>query len=237
VPPWARDCWRRTLDEVDALFVVSEHYRRWLAAETAKPVFKLGNGVEFSHFETPRPVPEALAALPRPLIGYVGLLSHFLDFEVLEAIRESRRGGTLVLIGPGTPATAEPLRRLAARDGVRLIGPKAYAEIPAWMQALDVGIIPFRANDPFVQGINPNKVYQYLASGIPVVTTPVLDLEPDPPQLQFASDPAGMAAAVQHALDRPAPREARRALARPHDWSVLASRMVNEIETRAATLS
>jgi len=237
VPDWARDCWRRTLDEVDALFVVSEHYRRWLAAETAKPVIKLGNGVELAHFETPRPIPRALESLPRPLIGYVGLLSHFLDFEILEARRQNRRGGTLVLIGPGTPATAEKLDRLAGREGVALLGPRAYEEIPAWMQALDVGIIPFRANDPYVQGINPNKVYQYLASGIPVVTTPVLDLAPSPPHLQFASDAAGMTAAVHGALDRPAPREARRALARPHDWDVLAARMVSEIENRAAALS
>jgi glycosyltransferase involved in cell wall biosynthesis len=237
VPGWARDCWRRTLDEVDALFVVSEHYRRWLATETAKPVIKLGNGVELAHFEAPRPVPAPLASLPRPLIGYVGLLSHFLDFEALEALRQNRRGGTLVLIGPPTPATAERLQALAAREGVALMGPRPYAEIPAWMQALDVGVIPFRANDPYVQGINPNKVYQYLASGIPVVTTPVLDLEPDPPHLQFASDPSATIAAVHAALDRAAPREARRALARPHDWGVLAARMVNEIETRAASVS
>jgi hypothetical protein len=105
------------------------------------------------------------------------------------------------------------------------------------MQALDVGVIPFRANDDFVKGINPNKVYQYLASGIPVVTTPVLDLEPDPPHLQFASDPAGMTAAVHQALDRPAPREARRSLARPHDWDTLAAHMVAEIERRVAALS
>ena len=237
VPAWARECWRLTLDEVDALFVVSEYYRQRLVAETGKPVIKLGNGVELSHFEAPRPVPAGLAVLPRPLIGYVGLLSHFLDFEVLEALRANRRGGTLVLIGPTTRAAAAGLRRLASREGVAVLGPRPYAEIPAWMQALDVGLIPFRAKDPHVQGINPNKVYQYLASGIPVVTTPVLDLEPDPPHLQFATDADAVTAAVHRTLDRPAPREARRALARPHDWGVLAARMVNEIESRAATLA
>lgn len=237
VPAWARDCWRRTLDEVDALFVVSEYYRRQLAAETGKPLIKLGNGAELSHFESPRPVPAALAALPRPLIGYVGLLSHFLDFGVLEALRQGRRGGTLVLIGPGTEATAPALRGLAAHEGVAVLGPKPYGEIPAWMQALDVGIIPFRANDPHVQGINPNKVYQYLASGIPVVTTPVLDLEPRPPHLQFATGPAETVAAVHRALDQAQAREARRALARPHDWDVLAARMVSEIEHRVAAAS
>ena len=237
VPAWARDCWRRTLDEVDALFVVSEYYRLQLAAETGKPLIKLGNGAELSHFETPRPVPGALAALPRPLIGYVGLLSHFLDFEVLEALRQGRRGGTLVLIGPGTPATAGALEELSAREGVAVLGPKASEEIPAWMQALDVGIIPFRANEPHVLGINPNKVYQYLASGIPVVTTPVLDLEPRPPHLQFASGPADTVAAVHRALDQASAAEERRALARPHDWDALAARMVSEIETRVAAVS
>ena len=103
------------------------------------------------------------------------------------------------------------------------------------MQALDVGVIPFRANDRYVQGINPNKVYQYLAAGVPVVTTPVLDLEPAPPHLSFVSDPAEMAEAVAGALDGPRDRERLQTLARPHDWSVLAERMVGEIERRAAT--
>jgi glycosyltransferase involved in cell wall biosynthesis len=237
VPAWARDYWRRTLDEVDALFVVSEYYRRQLAAETGKPLMVLGNGVELEHFAAKRPVPAELAGLPRPLIGYVGLLSHFLDFETLESLRAGRRGGTLVLIGPGTPATAGALRALASRGGVALLGPRPYEEIPAWMQALDVGVIPFRANDPYVQGINPNKVYQYLASGRPVVTTPVLDLEPQPPLLQYATGAAAMTAAVHRALDTPVDGAACRGLALPYDWDALAGRMVDEIERRLAAAS
>jgi hypothetical protein len=81
-----------------------------------------------------------------------------------------------------------------------------------------------------VQGINPNKVYQYLAAGLPVVTTPVLDLSPHPGLLQFASDPDSMTAAVRSALAAPRDPEAARSLARPHDWDRLAQRMVSEIE-------
>ena len=233
-PVWARDYWRQTLAQVDALFAVSEHYRRELAAETTKPVIKLGNGVEFDYFAAPRPVPADLEELPRPRIGYLGLLSHFLDFEVFEALRQARRGGTLVLIGPGSPATRAQVRTLASRPGVALLGERAYAQVPACMQAFDVGVIPFRAQDPFVQGINPNKVYQYLASGLPVVTTPLLDLPPAAPLLQFAAGPAGFSAAVGRALDQARDPEACRSLARPHDWGVLARRMVTEIESRLA---
>ena len=233
-PPWARAYWSRTLAQTDALFVVSEHYRRELARETTRPLVLLGNGVEWEHFAPPRPAPPDLERLPRPRIGYVGLLSHFLDFEALEALRRQRRGGTLVLIGPGPPDTAQAVATLAAREGVAVLGPKPYAEVPAYMQGLDLGVIPFRAQDRFVQGINPNKVYQYLASGVPVITTPILDLAPRPPCLQFAAEPAALEAAVSAALDAPADREACRALARPYDWGALAERMVGEIERRVA---
>jgi glycosyltransferase involved in cell wall biosynthesis len=234
VPRWARGYWKRTLDQVDLLFVVSEHYRRELSRETDKPLVLLPNGVEYAHFSAPREVPADLAALPRPHIGYVGLLSHFLDFEALEAIRRARRGGTLVLIGPGTPATEPALRALAAREGVARLGTRPYADVPAYMQGLDVGLIPFRADNPHVRGINPNKVYQYLAAGVPVVTTPVLDLAERAPDLCFAAGAAAMADAVARALDAPGTVEARRALARDHDWDALASRMVGEIERRLA---
>jgi teichuronic acid biosynthesis glycosyltransferase TuaH len=232
VPAWAEDCWRRTIRQVDAFFVVSEYYRRQLSGQTDRPLVVIGNGVEVEHFEAPRQVPADLAGLPRPLIGYAGLMSHFLDFEVLEALRRARRRGTLVLIGPGDPATDAAVRSLAAREGVAVLGPRPYADFPAYLQSLDVGVIPFRADDPFVQGINPNKVYQYLAAGVPVVTTPVLDLEPDPPRLQFAAGADAMARAVEAALDAPRDREALRAKARSHGWDALAERMVSEIERR-----
>ncbi len=231
-PPWARGYWPRTIRQADAVFVVSEFYRRQLAGETDRPLILLGNGVEMAHFEAPRDVPADLASLPRPLIGYVGLLSHFLDFDMLESLRRNRRGGTLVLVGPGTPATDAAVAELGRREGVAVLGPRPYDQVPAYMQALDVGLIPFRADDPFVQGINPNKVYQYLAAGLPVLTTPLLDLQESAPDLLFATDDRSMSRALATALDAPADRDRRRALARPHDWDALAARMVQEIEAR-----
>jgi len=240
-PSWAREYWQRTHDQVDVFFVVSEHYRRELSRETDRPLILLGNGVEWERFTRPAPEPEALRLLPRPRIGYLGLLSHFLDFETLEALRAARGGGALVLVGPDSPATAGALTELCRRDGVHRLDAVPYDQVPAVMQAFDVGVIPFRARDPHVVGINPNKVYQYLAAGIPVVTTPILDLTPDPPALAYASSPTEMAAAVAAALAaRRDPASAARlaercrALARPHDWSALAARMVAAIEERLA---
>lgn len=234
VPAWATGYWRRTLTQVDTLFVVSEFYRRTLRDETERPLTLIGNGVEFDHFHARRESPPDLAALPRPRIGYIGLLSHFLDFDALETLRRARRGGTLVLIGPGSPATDDRVRELARREGVAVLGPRPYETVPAYFQGLDVGVIPFRANDPFVQGINPNKVYQMLAAGIPVVSTPLLDLPADPPALSYATTPEAMAEAVGKALDAPRDPEALAARARDHDWGALAARMVQVIEQRLA---
>ena len=236
-PAWAHGYWQRTLAEVDALFVVSEYYRRELSRQTDRPLVLLGNGVEHARFAAAREVPPELAALPRPRIGYLGLLSHFLDFELLEALRRARRGGTLVLVGPGDPATDAQVRALAAREGVAVLGPRPYEDVPAWLQGLDLGVIPFRAASPHVQGINPNKIYQYLAAGLPVVTTPVLDLDPAPPLLQFAAGVPEWEQAVARALDAPRDPGASRRLALPFDWDRLAGRMVEEIERRAAGLA
>jgi glycosyltransferase involved in cell wall biosynthesis len=233
-PPWAGPYLARTLAQAQGVFVVSEHYRRLLASETDRPLILLGNGVEYSHFSAPRPVPADLAALPRPRIGYMGLLSHFLDFEVLEALRRNRKGGTVVLLGPGTPATDAAVSEFARREGVAVLGPRPYADVPAYVQGLDVGVIPFRADDPYVRGINPNKVYQYLAAGIPVLTTPLLDLESSPPDLLYASSATEFERSLEIALAAAPDADRRRELARAHDWGALADRMVAEIESRLA---
>ncbi|NOT35176.1 MAG: glycosyltransferase [Candidatus Eisenbacteria bacterium] len=236
VPDWTHPYWPRAHAAVDWMFVVSEWYRRKLSTEVAAPLVPLGNGVEFDRFAAPSPPPDELAQWPRPWIGYVGLLSHFLDFELLERLRAERRGGTLILIGPGSPATDDAVRALAARGGVAVLGSRPYEQVPGVMQALDVGVIPFRAHDSFVQGINPNKVYQYLAAGCATVTTPLLDLEAAPPHLQFAAEPGHFVSAVHAALDAGRDPDACRALARPHDWGERATRMVTEIERRLSAV-
>ena len=94
-----------------------------------------------------------------------------------------------MLIGPGQPRDRRARWRTSrSRAGVRVLGPQALRGRSRVSAGLDVGVIPFRAADPFVQGINPNKVYQYLAAGMPVVTTPILDLVPAPPRLSYAVD-------------------------------------------------
>ena len=209
VPSWAAMYLSRALDRADVVLAVSAHYERELRRRVRVPVVLLGNGVEFEHFATPRPEPAELAALPRPRIGYVGLLSHFLDFDALEALRQARRGGGR---GPLPEETKAEVARLKRQPHAHVIGEVPYAELPDAMAGLDVALTPFRAGDPYTVGINPNKLWQSWAAGRP--SSP----RPSPPTylaergFRSAETPEAFERAVLQALAHPAdPRRSARA--------------------------
>jgi UDP-galactopyranose mutase len=225
VPAWANGYLDRALARADIVLAVSAYYARELAARVQAPVVLLGNGVEFARFAQPEgPVPEALARIARPRVGYVGKVSHFLDFDVLEHL--ARCGGfELVVAGPLPAETAAQVARLRVAPHAHVIGELPYAQVPAALSGLDVALIPFRAGDPFTHGINPNKLYQYWAAGRPIVASPIADMSADGAGLSFADTPQAFERAVRERLERPVDPEPVRARALPYDWDRLAGRL------------
>jgi len=225
VPAWAGEYLDRTLARADIVLAVSPHYARMLAGKVSVPVVLLGNGVEYARFadEAAR-VPDALARIAAPRVGYVGKVSHFLDFDVLERLAQCG-AFELVVIGPLPEETRDAVARLARHAHAHVLGELPYAEVPGALHGLDVALIPFRAGDPFTVGINPNKLYQYWAAGRPIVSSPITDLRPGGPGITFAATPAEFERAVVDAIARPTPRAELAARARAHDWDRLAERL------------
>ena len=225
VPAWASDYLARALERADVVLAVSAHYARELERRVKVPVVLMGNGVEFDAFAHPStPEPPNLRSVPRPRAGYVGKVSHFLDFAVLERLASNGRF-ELVVAGPLPDESREQVARLRQKQHAHVIGEVPYAELPAALQGLDVALIPFRAGDPYTVGINPNKLWQYWAAGRPVVASPIADVDPGGAGLSFADTPESFERAVLDALDRPADPEAIRARARSHDWDAIADRL------------
>ena len=196
-----------------------------MAGRVAVPVHLLENGVEFAAFASPDgPPPADLAALPRPRIGYLGKLSDFVVYAALERLAQGGLG-TIVLAGPVPAETRELVRGLSRHPAVCLLGERPYGEVPRFLAGLDVGLIPFRADHGYARGIQPNKLYQYLAAGLPFVSSPIEGMTEDPAGVYFASSPAEFEAGVRSALSRPPDRERLRDRARDHDWDLLAGRM------------
>jgi UDP-galactopyranose mutase len=224
VPAWAANYLTQALDRADVVLAVSAHYARELERRVHVPVILMGNGVEFDAFAHPRtPEPSSLRNVPRPRVGYVGKVSHFLDFGVLERLAANGRF-ELVVAGPLPDETKAQVARLRLQKHAHVIGEVPYAELPAALTGLDVALIPFRAGDPYTVGINPNKLWQYWAAGRPVVASPIADV-PGGTGLSFADSPEAFERAVLSALEAPGDPGTIRARAKDHDWDAVADRL------------
>ena len=170
--------------------------------------------------------PAELAGLPRPILGFVGTIFAFLDFELLEQVARAHPDKSLVLVGPVESSAAAALAALARLPNVHHVPARPQAEIPRYVAAFDVCLNVFR-DARVTDSINPLKVYEYLAMGRPVVSTPMrsLRMESAGATIAFAADPAEFCAAISRCLTPAvqADAPARRAAAAPYSWDRLFS--------------
>jgi glycosyltransferase involved in cell wall biosynthesis len=133
----------------------------------------VSHGVDVAHFSRAldrdlAPAPE-VADLVRDgtrVIGFFGLIAEWIDLQLVRELAQRRPGWTFVMIGKAT-VDLSPLRGL---PNVRLLGQKPYASLPSYCRAFDVGLIPFRI-DELTLNVNPLKLREYLAAGLPVVSS------------------------------------------------------------------
>ena len=181
--------------------------------------FFVSHGVDVAHFsralDPALPRPADVAGLARPVIGFFGLLAEWIDLELLAAIARRRPHWTLLLLGKATVDTGA----LRALPNVRLLGQKPYAALPAYCRAFDVGLIPFRIDELTVRA-NPLKLREYLAAGLPVVSTDLPEVRKYAGLVRLAAGPEGFIEAIEAALaDRNEPADrARVAAMQSESW-------------------
>lgn len=134
------------------------------------------HGVDHAHFATaldPRlPISTLVRDLPRPVIGFMGLMAEWVDQELLAALADQYPGGTVVIVGKEDVDTSA----LSRRRNVLRLGRRPYSELPSILKAFDVALLPFVDNE-LTRASNPLKVREYLAAGLPVVSSPVPEVE------------------------------------------------------------
>ena len=133
------------------------------------------SSVDSSHFRRARlPGREAedQSALPRPRIGYSGVIDERLDIELVRGLAEARPDWQFVMLGPVVKIDPATLPR---GPNLHYLGPKPYAELPAYLGGWDVAIMPFARNDA-TRFISPTKTPEYLAAGRRVVSTSIHDV-------------------------------------------------------------
>lgn len=205
---------RELLDSVDLVVATAQSLVTSKRPRSGQ-AFHLPQGVNFEHFSSPRPVPADLVALPRPLIGFAGgVLSPPVDLTLIRRLAEAYSGGSIVLVGP-VQADLAPV----ALPNVHVLGRRPYAELPAYTQSFDVGLIPYTLND-YTVAVDPLKLLEYLASGIPVVSTDLPEVRKYAHAVAIGRDADAFVAAVGRVLREPADTaDSRRAVAADHRWS------------------
>jgi glycosyltransferase involved in cell wall biosynthesis len=126
----------------------------------------------------PGPVDPAIEALPRPRLVFQGaVVATKLDLPLLAALAALRPAWSIVLVGPaGAGDPGGDLSALASAPNIHLVGARDAADLPAVLRGADVGLIPYAVND-LTRSVFPMKVYEYMAAGLPVLSTPLPALE------------------------------------------------------------
>lgn len=210
----------RQLAAADKVLAVSEGYAQ-KCREQGHESYYVPNGCDARAFADTdsAPWPKDIR-LPGPIVGFVGYLTARIELSYLEAIAE--RGVSLLLVG-SRQLTFDQRRiePLLARPNVQWVGPKRFSELPSYLRAIDVGIVPY-ADSEFNRASFPLKTLEYLAAGRDVVATDLPSVRwLDTDLVTVRSDAAAFADAVQDALGAERTGDAiarRQSFAAAHSW-------------------
>ena len=158
--------------EADLVFVTSEKLRSRAAINSNNVhLFPFGvNFEKFTHALGAAP-PQDLSDFRKPIVGYVGGIHKWIDFELLEGLARRLPEVTFVLVGP----IQTDVSCLARYPNIYLLGARTHDELPRYIGAFDVGIVPYVLSD-YTANVYPTKLNEYLAMGIPVVATDLLEI-------------------------------------------------------------
>jgi len=148
-----------------AAYVIQEYAKRF-----SEKVFYFPPGIDFDKFEialeSNKDIPNDLSNITSPIIGYIGALGKVLDQDLLCDLADECSDSTIVLIGPKYTDTI----LLEGKSNIVFFGPRPHDQLPYYIKGFDVGIVPYICND-FTEGVYPSKLNEYMAMGIPSVST------------------------------------------------------------------
>ena len=205
----------RMVKRVDLVLATAKTLLPDCGADTSKCVY-LPHGVDFEHFAQ-----VSTHGQGTKTVGFYGLIDDRLDYDLVEAVALLATDWTFEFIG----ALRVPEHRVFNLPNVKLAGSVPYAELPYRIEHWTAAWIPYELNK-HTQAINPLKLREYLAAGLPVLSTPL----PESSALEDVSiitncHEARDAIEEFHRSDTPSRREARREKMKKHSWGHRANRL------------
>ena len=177
-----------------------------------REVHAVPSSVDAAHFARARSIrqdPADQAPIPRPRLGYCGVIDERIDLDLVREVASARPTWQFVFVGPVTKIDPASLPRGA---NLHYLGGRHYDELPAYLSGWDVALLPFAHNDS-TRFISPTKTPEYLAAGRRVVSTSVRDVVRtfgDTGFLGFGDSADEFIAAIERALDEDDPKRQHR---------------------------
>jgi glycosyltransferase involved in cell wall biosynthesis len=213
---------RRVLAAVDMVIVTHENLLH-SKKPYARAIELIPNAAELDHFarvlSPATPVARDVAELPRPVIGVVGTLQYWIDFDLIRYLAENRPDWSFVLVGPrGRLARTDKVQDCA---NVHLLGRRPYDLLPTYVKGFDVCLNPY-VLDGTALNCSPLKLYEYLASGKPVVSVDMPEARRFGSAVLIGTTYDELLAKLEQALEPaesgPAASAARMFAVAPHSW-------------------
>lgn len=219
-------------NQADQVFVASSLMLQ--AKRRSKPSTVLApHGVDVDLFRTASdpglPIAAGASTLPRPIIGFYGLIEDWIDLDLIADLAERRPGWTFLMIG----RLAVDPGRLKALRNVVFAGPQPYRALPEWARGFDVAIIPYRLTRQVLNSA-PLKLREYLATGKPVVAVPAPEIERFAALVRIARGPDQFINQIEEALanDTAADRARRIEATSTMTWAARIAEIVRTVEHR-----
>ena len=145
------------------------------------------HGVDYHHFSKTLSdntiINERMKSFDGPVLGYHGLIQDLIDIDLLEMIAENKPDWNIVLIGK----VIFNATRIPRKPNIYLLGEKPFSEIPSYIKRFDVGLIPYKITKRTLFA-NPIKLREYLAAGIPVVSTDLPEVSGYSPHVKIGKN-------------------------------------------------
>ena len=140
-------------------------------------IISISNGANIDHFSQTQKshikIAEELKQISNPIVGYIGTIFEWINQDWIYYAAEENSNYSFIFIGPITTN----ISKLKNRKNIYFLGPRPYEDLPKYLKAFSIAIIPFTIDGVTLKA-SPIKFYEYLASGVPIVSTALPDLEP-----------------------------------------------------------